>query len=308
MATQKEKEELIEILKFTPINVTLSIQGYGGESYAGVVSREDYEFFKKNKYSIEEFAGDWDGEWDNRVPRERQPFSPGSPYDCDGLWHASGAELSDLNEIRVTDESNNDIWVHNAGYSDLEDSGVKVTEGGGSEISDLDTGTVVFWGGQGEKGCFFDAELTLRAPFDPKKLEIVYENCDDWYLISSVLYDGEELDGYGGYSTTGKWSEQKWIIVGDEEVYDEVPLDERDETETTDTFDWSPIVVEPEVTDWFDKNVKPYYKGEYDVCIDAPWPNGGLARAEWTGRTWKQDGKKVLITQWRGLKENPNEM
>jgi hypothetical protein len=26
---------------------------------------------------------------------------------------------------------------------------------------------------------------------------------------------------------------------------------------------------------------------------------------EWSGRGWKEDGKKVLIKQWRGLAENP---
>ena len=86
MATKKQKQELIDVLKFTPTNVRILIQGYGGESYAGHVSRDTYEFFKKNKYSIEEYAGDWDGEWESRVPDQLRPFYPGSPYDCDSLW------------------------------------------------------------------------------------------------------------------------------------------------------------------------------------------------------------------------------
>ena len=325
MATKAEKQELMDILKFTPITVTLSIQGYGGESYAGTVSREDYEFFKKNKYDMDEYASGWDEDWDSKVPVERQPFPPGSPYECDNLWHASGAELSDLNTIRVSDENNNDIWEHSAGYCDLEESGVTVNETGGAEIADLDEGTIVFWGGQGEKGCFFDAEFTLRAPFDPKKLTINYENCDDWYIISSVEYDGEELDGSGGYSTTGKWSENKWIIVGDEEVYESVPLEEREEgvdytqfpteeqidelanlAESEKVLDWSALPEEPKVTDWFDKDIKPAYKGTYEAVIDAPWPLSGIRMIEWTGRSWKEDKKKIAIIKWRGLAENPN--
>ncbi len=309
MATKEEKQDLIDVLKFTPITVTLSIQGYGGESYAGKVSREDYEFFKKNKYDMDEYASGWDEDWTDKVPVERQPFPPGSPYECDNLWHASGAELSDLNTIRVSDENNNDIWEHNAGYSDLEDSGVTVNEIGGTEIADLDEGTVVFWGGQGEKGCFFDAEFVLRAPFDPKKLTINYENCDDWYIITSVEYDGEELDGSGGYSTTGKWAENKWIIVGDEEVYESIPLDEREETEESEgKFDWAPLPEEPAVTDWFDKDIKPAYKGTYEAAIDAAWPLSGIRMVEWTGRSWKEDGKKINITKWRGLAKDPNEV
>lgn len=311
MATKKQKQELVDILKFTPITVSLRIQGYGGESYAGVVDKNTYNFFKKNKYDLEEYASDWDGEWEVRVPREVQPFSPGSPYDCDGLWHASGAELSDLNSLTIENtETNETIWEISPGYSQLVEAGVEVVESGGTELSDLDDGTIVFWGGQGEKGCFFDAEFTLRAPFDPSKLVIYYENCDDWYIISGVEYDGEEIDGSGGYSTTGKWGENKWVIVGDEEVYEAIPLDEREDEEPIDdeyTEDDYDNNNESTLTDWFEKDIKPTEKGEYDVLIDAPWPNGGPSRAEWSGRTWKKDGEKIAIHKWRGLAENPNE-
>ncbi len=302
MATTKEKQELMEVLKFTPIKVTLSIQGYGGESYAGVVDRKIYEYFKERKLDLDQYASDWDNEM--KVPDEMQPFPAGSAYECDNLWHASGAELSGLNTICVSDEDGKDVWEHSADHSALEELGVTVNETSGSEIDDLDEGTVVVWGGQGEKGCFFDAEFTLRAPFDPKKLTINYENCDDWYLITSVEYDGEELDGHGGYSTTGKWSENKWVVVG-EEVYESEEFDPEAVESTEETFDWSPLPEEPAVTDWFDKDVKPTIKGNYEVVYDAAWPNSGMGMAEWTGRSWKQDGKKLAILKWRGLAENP---
>ena len=136
MATKKQKEELIEILKFTPVRARIIIQGYGGECYAGTVDRKIYDYFKSRKIHMDEYSGDWDGEID--VPEELQPYSPGSPYECDNLFHASGAELSDLNVIRVEDyDSGKDIWASNAGYSDLIKQGVEVEETGGGEISDL---------------------------------------------------------------------------------------------------------------------------------------------------------------------------
>lgn len=340
----KKHQEFVDALKFTPTTVRLYIQGYGGECYAGKVDRKIYDYFKEHKYDISEYANDWDSNFGELIPSEMQPFYPGSPYDCDNLFHASGAELSDLNEIRVEEvDSGKELWVHNCGYSDLDDTGIEVEEGGGAEIYEhLDENTVVFWGGQGEKGCFFDGEFVIRAPFDPKKLKIVYENCDDWYIISTVLYDGEEIDGSGGYSTTGKWAEQKWVLFGDEEVYEPVSIEDR---ESEDSEEWDPaeeldkIVEEhsddflqeaadalnetfadelstsdktPEeimygLTDWFDRDTKPTRKGEYEVLIDAPWPNGGLGRAEWSGRTWKKDGEKVKIHQWRGLAREPYE-
>ena len=312
MATKKQKEELIEILKFTPTLVRLSIQGYGGECYAGTVDRKIYDYFKGRKIDMDEYSGDWDGEIN--VPDEFQPYPPGSAYECDNLFHASGAELSNMNELRIEDESGNDVWVSNLGYSELEEQGVTIQESGGGELDDLcSKDDVVLWGGQGEKGCFFDAEFTLRAPFDPKKLTIYYENCDDWYIITTVEYDGEELDGSGGYSTTGKWAESKWILMNGEEVYESIPLEEREEGvdytqfPTEEQIDELDKLAEADKTDWFPKDIKPVHKGDYEAMLDAPWPLSGIGIVEWTGRTWKQHGEKVKIHQWRGLKENPNE-
>lgn len=319
MATLKQKQELIETLKFTPIRVNLTIQGYGGEAYAGKVDRKIYDYFKSRKLDIGEFAWNSDYAENKNIPEEMYPFSPGSPYDCDNLFHASGAELSDLNLIRIDDENGDSIWEHSVGYSDLEDAGVEVSESGGGELLDLcDENDVVFWGGNGEKGCFFDAELVLTAPFDPKKLKVHYENCDDWYLITGVEYDGEELDGWGGYSTTGKWSENKWVLLTDEQVYEpseeDVPILEGEEMwaqEAIDNYDPAKDldkIWEDQKTEWFDKDDKPAFKGSYEVVLDAPWPHSGVVMAEWTGRGWKHDNKKILIKQWRGLNFNPEEV
>ncbi len=308
MATKKEKQELIEILKFTPINVRILIQGYGGESYAGKVDRKIYDYFKEKKIDISDYASSWDEKYDN-IPSELQPFTPGAPFECDNLFHASGAELSDLNEIRIENaETGETIWEHNMGWSDLEDSGVIVEEFDNVDFDDLKEGEVAFWGGQGEKGCFFDAEFTLRAPFDPKKLVIKFETCDGWQIVNYVEYDEEDLDGTGGYSTTGKWGDAKWVLGGDEEVYEPVDQDEEEE----DIEEWNPAteldkIWEDQKTDWFDKDVKPTIKGEYEVLIDAPWPEGGPSMAEWTGKGWKKDDKKVKIHQWRGLNFDPSE-
>lgn len=307
MATRKEKEQLIEILKFQPITVKIMIQGYGGETYAGTVDRKIYDYFAARKLDITEYSSDWDNAME--VPDEMQPFPPGSAYECDDLWHACGAELSDLNRITVEEEDGTTIWEHDLGWSSLEESGVTVTESSSTEIMDLPKGTVVHWGGQGEKGCFFDGELLLKAPFDPKKLEISFENCDDWYIISSVVYDGEEIDGSGGYSTTGKWGENKWIIVGDEEVYEpedqedelDVPVLDGEEMQAQEDID-----TETDRSPWHPADINPEIKGEYEVFEkDSSWPFP--QRAEWTGRGWKQNGEKITIREWRGLNYDPYE-
>jgi hypothetical protein len=315
MATNKQKQELVEILKFTPRRYNIYIGGYGGESYAGKVDRATYEYFKEKRIDIEEYANDWDNLFSD-VPSELQPFSPGSPYDCDNLFHASGAELTNLNEIVINDENGNQHWACAAGINELEDEGVDVNETGGQDFDDLDEDTVVHWGGQGEKGTFFDGEIELTQPFDPKKLSVNYENCDGWWLISSIEYDGVEIDGSGGYSTTGKWNENKWILCNGEEVYesqrrDEMEEDEDDESESSCDSEWPAVEEVPDlpITDWYPVDIKPVHKGEYEVDLGklVAWPFARIVRADWTGRTWKDSEGNTIkgIEAWRGLAEDP---
>lgn len=238
MATKKQKQELIDTLKFTPRTYRIMLQGYGGECYAGRVDRKIYEYFREQKIDIAEYASSWDGFDD--MPQEMKPFEPGAPFECDNLFHASGMEMSDLNEVEVFDENDNVIWSCAAGFSELEDAGVTVECGGGEDLDDLELGEVVFWGGQGEKGCFFDGEIYLKAPFDPKKLTVYYENCDGWYIVNTVEYDGEYIET-DGYSTTGKWGDAKWRLGGDEEPYEDIVSVEDREDEG---LEWTPVIEE----------------------------------------------------------------
>ena len=315
-------EELIAVLKFTPVKVRMLIQGYGGECYAGRVDRKIYDYFAKNKFDIEEYASAWDDQFD--VPDDLQPFPAGAPFECNNLFQASGAELSELNEIRIEHaDTGHTIWEHNLGLNNLEDSGVTVDQFDDVDFDDLEPGEVVFWGGQGEKGCFFDAEFTLNEPFDPKKLVIKFETCDGWHIVNYVEYNGEDLDGSGGYSTTGKWAEAKWVLGGDEETYEPVSMDDRDEEEeeeeqsTPDSAcvseTWDPaeeldkIIAPYQVTDWFDKKVKPVHVGEYECEFVIPtWPWPSVRMCEWNGKSWKESstGDKVKGEfKWRGLQE-----
>jgi hypothetical protein len=310
MATKQQKQQLIDTLKFTPRTYQIYIGGYGGEAYAGQVDRDTYNYFKEKRIDIEQYATDWDNLFGD-VPRELQPYTPGSPYDCDNLFHASGAELSNSNEIQVNDEHGNEHWSCAAGLNELEDAGVDVNEWGGCDFDDLPEDTIVHWGGQGEKGTFFDGEIELTQPFDPKKLTVDYENCDGWWIINNIKYDGVEIDGSGGYSTTGKWTENKWVLCNGEEVYQgqERSEDDEDKPESDCISEEEIIASVPElpVTDWYPADIKPVHVGCYETQRAPPlaWPFPTEAMLEWTGKKWLDiDGKVVKrIAQWRGLKE-----
>lgn len=229
MATKAQKEELMQTLKFTPRDYKIEITGYGGELYYGRVDRKIYDLFKEKKIDIEQYAGGWDEEMFADIPEDMRPFYPGSPYDISGT-HESGATFSDDCYVTVYDENGDEVWSSPLG-SALSDAGVTVEQTYDESLDDYEDGTVVFYGAQGEKGLFFGNEFKITAPFDPKKLAISYGSYDGWDMVSSVAYDGEDIDSYD-YDTSGKWGENKWIIVGDtEEVYDGEERGESEEAE-----------------------------------------------------------------------------
>ena len=331
MATKQQKEELMQTLRFTPIRARLLIQGYGGECYIGSVSREDYEVFKARRVDLDQYVGDWDNEVFQDVPEKNRFVEPSQAYECDDLFHASGATMDVGSYITVTnDETNEDIFETSLDIAHLQEQGIGVDCSDGFDSDELDDGTVIFWGGQGEKGCFFDAELTLTQPFDPKLLKIYYSNGDGWNIATSVEYDGQDLEGQDGYSTTGKWAENKFHIVGDEEVYEskyrdeddedwnpaeeldkiQVPVLEGEEIWAQEVIDSDTVDTEPELWEgiplspWHPVSLKPEIKGEYEVFEqDSSWPFP--MRAEWTGRAWQEGGRKIKIRQWRGLAQDP---
>jgi len=330
MATRKQKDQLIQTLKFTPVRARIMLSGYGGECYIGSVSREDYEFFKSRKIDVEQYAMDWDdGGRFKDVPDQHRFFSPGQPYDCDNLFHQSGATMDDSSYLTVVnDDTREDIFETNLRIGNLEDQGIEVECSDEFDSVDLNEGDVIFWSGQGEKGCFFDGEITLRRPFDPRLLKICYAAGDGWDICSSVTYDGEEVDGFDGYSTTGKWTEHKFWIKGDEEVYAGVERDEdSEEADDDDDHDWSEelekiqvpvlegeetwaqrVIDESEFSAWHDRDVEPVRRGVYEVEYESgswPWPI--TAKVKWTGRKWKHDrSENTEIRRWRGLNYDPS--
>ena len=302
MATKEEKELLIEILKFTPRTYRVELGNYGGEVYCGRVDRKVYDYFKEKKIDIEEYTNDWDSELN--VPEEFQPFSPGSPYDCDDLVHANGATMDDGNIIEVYDENNDKVWECALNLNTLDDEGIECEEEDSFDSDNLADGEVVFWGAQGEKGLLFGGEFELNAPFDPKQLKLSYANADGWLICNGVEYNGEYIDN-NDLSTTGKWGENKWLIGGGEEVYD--PNDTLEEGDENGGAGWPSgyYAEDSEEVEFKFKKYKPAYKGWYRCT----WGYGNtFGSLYWDGRVFVEFNynkpnpvdQKGVVT-WTGL-------
>ena len=128
-----------------------------------------------------------------------------------------------------------------------------------------------------------------------------------------MTYDGEDVEGIDGYSTTGKSSEFR-VYRNEEhakersdykkeldEILADIPILQGEETWAQEAIDSAPEVWNGiEITHWWSGQFQPVHKGWYDVLEDqSNWPFP--QRARWTGKKWMLDGKEVQVREWRGL-------
>jgi hypothetical protein len=290
VATKEEKQELIDILKFTPCTYTIQLWGYGGEHVMGTVTREIYDYFKKRRLSVSDFAWDSDYADENNVPEEMWPFTPGSWYECDDMGHVNGVDRS-AGTLQICDENGN--VVYEKSLEDIDGCGDDEPEFSCSDevwIDSKDPGTVVFIGVSSEKGTFFEGEIELTQPFDPSKLCLCYDEIDGNEIISSVEYDGEDLDNNGG-STNGKSSDFGFYIAGSQKDGKWERYKDLDD-------------IEYPLTDWFLSDSYPLRVGKYEAEIET----GHQYQVLWTGDKWVNDwnDEPVVIKKWRGIAVDPD--
>lgn len=329
MATDKEKQELIEVLKFTPRTYKIQMWGYGGEKVMGTVDPKAWDYCLKHRIDIVDLAwGDYDVFTEERgLDIDQLPFTPGSWYECDNMGHVSGVSRS-AGTLQITDENGNTVFEKS--FDDIAGGGMD----GEPEwccndeiwIGSRAKGEVVFVGSSNEKGTFFEGDIELRAPFNIEKLELHYEEIDGEEIINCVYYDGEEIENSGG-CTDGKSSDMDLVrLIDDQGNWERYKLPE-DDSDIDTNMAWDPAFElekicnefeekfgsteefsENDKTQWYDISIKPVHKGEYECeFVSTTWPFPIERMCEWTGRSWKEDGKKAVgIKRWRGLKINTN--
>lgn len=302
MATKEEKEQLMEILKFTPRTYKISMWGYGGEIVMGSVDRKIYDYFKQRRLDLADYAWNSDYADEHNVPEEMQPFPPGSWYECDSMAHASGVSR-DAGTLQIEDE--NGIVIFEESFDDLDGYSEDSPEFSCNDEVWIDSepkDTVVFLGRSNEKGTFFEGEINLRAPFDITKLSLGYDEIDSEEIVNSVSYDDEDIDNWGG-GTDGKSSDFGFYIAGSQ----------------TDTGKWEKYTnmddIQYEMTDWFPKKMNPVREGVY--MIKTAGKNSYSYQAKWTGTKWVssyiepdeyETAEEIKIKEWQGLATNPDEV
>jgi hypothetical protein len=109
MATNAEKELLIDTLKFTPRTYTISMWGYGGEKVMGTVSREVYDYCMANQVDLQDIAWNSDAAEEMDLDEDMLPFPPGSWYECDDMAHTNGVSRN-AGTIQIVDENGETVF------------------------------------------------------------------------------------------------------------------------------------------------------------------------------------------------------
>jgi hypothetical protein len=282
MATSEEKAKLVEILSFTPRTYKISMWGYGGEKVMGTVSREVWDYCMKNQVDLSDIAwGDEDRVEEMGLDIDMLPFQPGSWYECDDMAHTNGVSRN-AGTLQIEDENGNIVFERR-----LEDiTGFEDSDGNPEPewscndeawIGSKPAGTIVFIGTSNEKGTFFEAELPLTMPFDITKLVLGYDEIDGEELVNSVVYDGEDIDNWGG-STDGKSSDFGMYLVKDSNSWETYSPEEKDWGHPP--YGTGPSTWEKSETFKF-KKVKPTIPGYYSC-------------------TWKHFGTTYGSAYWDG--------
>jgi hypothetical protein len=283
----------------------------------GTITEEVYEFWS-DRDDLDELASDWDGEMD--IPTEMRFITDGAWHDIDDLCHEAGCDASAFSTLQVWDSVENaSIFECSTDLDALDQAGVSTDcHWHRRPREDCKAGTCVFVGQSIEKGTFFSGTIRITAPFDPAKLAISWHDCDGWRLITSVEYDGEEVEGGDGYSTTGKGMEFQVYRVADT---DEEPDYDHPEANFDDDYDigvmegeeiWSSRVIDTAaeveqweghaLTPWWSADETPRREGRYQVLVGT-WPFPSFAR--YTNKQgWRdEDGAIDDLKSWRGLAE-----
>jgi hypothetical protein len=200
MATQQEKELLIQTLKFTPRTYKISMWGYGGEKVMGTVDKAIWDYCNDNQVDLSEIA--WSDE--DTVQEEMGldldllPFPPGSWYECDDMGHINGVSRS-AGTLQIEDETGNTVFEKS-----LDD----ITGGGCDGEPDWCCDDEIWAGSKPKDGFRFSVVQGLLTNFHLPKSSLLL-------LVSALIGRRQLLDLYGEAIATGyrfySYGDAMWI-------------------------------------------------------------------------------------------------
>jgi len=230
MATNQQKEELVEAIK-GPHYYRITVTGYGAETSYSRISKEAHDFWKEVteehgdndlvQYMIADDLEECEFDDIDSVPVEAQFLNDPNDDMYKRPWYESHTEFEHtyggtydscyLSVDEVADgEYNSRVIAEVIDREDVSDFNNRLGEETEWAHEAVEMGCCEEHDGyvaqlySSEKGCFFDGVIETVGEFDPKKLKFYtteFLNGED--TITSIEYDGKEVDNAGG-DTNGK--------------------------------------------------------------------------------------------------------
>ena len=134
MATNEEKEKLVEVLKFTPRTYTMCIWGYGVEHAFGFIPNQGaVKYIEDNELDWEEVMWKDIDEWtaEGHKASDHPLMSDGDGEylhdwsDIDDLGRCWGAEQCDYTKVEILDENGDEVVEFATDTDTLEKLGVE---------------------------------------------------------------------------------------------------------------------------------------------------------------------------------------
>jgi hypothetical protein len=209
-----EKLENSEVKEFT-----IKLYGRGTDRGIGTITKEQYEYWNEHSDDLGDALNDQYDYEENETPEEaRLPYEYYNEYE--DIAFETGID-EDSCYIEITDPDGNEVYddelfsflttVH--GDSDSCDEATEETDEMYLNTACMPAGYYVYWQ-QGGKGTYFEGTIFLDkdSEFDPKLLKFNTVDFDGNSMITTVLYDNEEINNDGG-EWSGKWDDYQVIEV-----------------------------------------------------------------------------------------------
>ena len=235
----------------------ISLSGRSAIAVLTQLRQDTFLFLQERNLDVSDYVTDSDNEM--KMPEYMKPFPPDSWWYLDEGYHHDGAEgilFNSGNDITVEDEDFDTIWESTLDEKILKNKIKNIESESESKIDDLPFGSIVFSGVVYE-GSTYSYDIKTEELFDPKNLSIKYSVINGTQVITSIDYEGGEIDSQDS-DTTNKGTDL------------EIEISKGKKPKPPHSFNLNNL------TSWFDKNIKPIRNGFYEVkkCDeDIGWKN-----------------------------------
>ena len=176
----------------------LKLQGHGGQISVSKINKTQFQYwYDRQDYLIDHLNTE---EGFYSVDKTLRLIKKATYWDKANILYEYGVEYCENSFLIVKNDNEEEIFTTSLDIDELEEKNIEIDEKYAPKLFD----DVLYYYDirHAEKGEFLNQDLELDEKFDPSKIKIVYSETNDWYLVTNLYYDNNEL--VEGSSTDSK--------------------------------------------------------------------------------------------------------